>query len=162
MSNNEKKSAIINESKIEKVDRKPESENHLVQAEVGWNVADYDVRNTIEDDYTIFHGERVPGINFGMNSKYIRAFVFEGMINGPKGDDLARKIQDICSIFYSWDHANLSIRKIDRPDGLANYRIELLHANVYKLKQVSQILKISGSVKRVFEDIPRRENIIVK
>ncbi len=154
--NNEKKS--INNNEI-KVDNKSESKN-LIQAEIGWNRADYDIRNTFEGKSIISHGDNVIGINTGIESKHVRAFIFEGMVSGSKGDDIAKTIQESCSTFWVWDHARIAIRKINRPDGLANYRIELLHADIFKLRQFAKILKAAGSVENVFEDIPRKENVL--
>lgn len=146
--NNEKKSIINNEIK------KP------IQAEIGWNSADYDIRNTFEGKSIISHGSDVSCISTGFERKYVRAFIFEGMASGSKGDDIARTIQESCSTFWVWDHARIAIRKINRPDGLANYRIELLHADIFKLRQFAKILKAAGSVERVFEDIPQKENVL--
>lgn len=154
--NNEKKS--INNNEI-KVDNKSESKN-LIQAEIGWNRADYDIRNTYEGKSIISHGDNVIGINTGIESKHVRAFIFEGMVSGSKGDDIAKTIQESCSTFWVWDHARIAIRKINRPDGLANYRIELLHADIFKLRQFAKILKAAGSVEKVFEDIPQKENVL--
>ena len=154
--NNEKKS--INNNEI-KVDHKSESKN-LIQAEIGWNRADYDIRNTYEGKSIISPGDNVIGMNTGIESKHVRAFIFEGMVSGSKGDDIAKTIQESCSTFWVWDHARISVRKINRPDGLANYRIELLHADIFKLRQFAKILKAAGSVEKVFEDIPRKENVL--
>lgn len=154
--NNEKKS--INNNEI-KVDHKSENKKPI-QAEIGWNSADYDIRNTYEGKSIISHGDNVIGINTGIESKHVRAFIFEGMVSGSKGDDIARTIQESCSTFWVWDHASISIRKINRPDGLANYRIELLHADIFKLRQFAKILKAAGSVEKVFEDIPQKENVL--
>lgn len=153
--NNEKK--IINN--IYRVDHKSES-TKLIQTEIGWNRADYDIRNTYEGKSIISHGDNVIGIITGIESKHVRAFIFEGMVSGSKGDDIAKTIQESCSTFWVWDHARIAIRKINRPDGLANYRIEILHADVFKLKQFAKILKAAGSVESVFEDIPRKENVL--
>ena len=154
--NNEKKS--INNNEI-KVDHKSESKN-LIQAEIGWNRADYDIRNTYEGKSIISHGDNVIGINTGIESKHVRAFIFEGMVSGSKGDDIAKTIQESCSTFWVWDHARIAIRKINRPDGLANYRIELLHVDIFKLRQFAKILKAAGSVEKVFEDIHHKENVL--
>ena len=154
-SNNEKK---INNNEI-KVDHKSESKKPI-QAEIGWNRADYDIRNTFKDKAIISHGDDVACTSTGVESKYVRAFIFEGMVSGSKGDDIARMIQDACSTFWVWDHARISIRKINRPDNLANYRIEILHADIFKLRQFAKILKAAGSVENVFEDIPRKENVL--
>lgn len=151
-SNNEKK---INSN----IDRKPEIKD-LTQTKISWNSADYDIRNTFEDKAIISHGDDVACTSTGVEMKYVRAFIFEGMVSGSKGDDIARMIQDACSTFWVWDHARISIRKINRPDGLANYRIELLHADIFKLRQFAKILKAAGSVEKVFEDIPQKENVI--
>ena len=153
--NNEKK--IINN--IDCIDRKSES-TKLVQAEIGWNRADYDIRNTYEGKSIISHGSDVSCRSTGVERKYVRAFIFEGMVSGSKGDDIARTIQESCSTFWVWDHARIAIRKINRPDGLANYRIELLHADIFKLRQFAKILKAAGSVEKVFEDIPQKENVL--
>ena len=153
--NNEKK--LINN--IDCIDRKSES-TKLVQAEIGWNRADYDIRNTYEGKSIISHGSDVSCRSTGVERKYVRAFIFEGMVSGSKGDDIARTIQEACSTFWVWDHARIAIRKINRPDGLANYRIELLHADIFKLRQFAKILKAAGSVEKVFEDIPRKENVL--
>ena len=153
--NNEKKSI----NNIDCIDRKPES-TKLVQAEIGWNRADYDIRNTYEGKSIISHGDNVSCISTGVERKYVRAFIFEGMVSGSKGDDIARTIQESCSTFWVWDHARIAIRKINRPDGLANYRIELLHADIFKLRQFAKILKAAGSVEKVFEDIPQKENVL--
>ena len=153
-------SSINNEKKlINNIDRKSES-TKLVQAEIGWNRADYDIRNTYEGKSIISHGDNVIGMNTGIESKHVRAFIFEGMVSGSKGDDIAKTIQESCSTFWVWDHARISVRKINRPDGLANYRIELLHADIFKLRQFAKILKAAGSVEKVFEDIPRKENVL--
>lgn len=154
-SNNEKK---INNNEI-KVDHKSESKKPI-QAEIGWNRADYDIRNTFKDKAIISHGDDVACTSTGVESKYVRAFIFEGMVSGSKGDDIARMIQNACSTFWVWDHARISIRKINRPDNLANYRIELLHADIFKLRQFAKILKAAGSVEKVFEDIPQKENVL--
>lgn len=154
-SNNEKK---IN-SNIDSIDRKPEIKD-LTQTKISWNRADYDIRNTFEGSSIISHGDDVVCKNTGIKNKYVRAFIFEGMVSGPKGDDIANMIQEACSTFWMWDHARISIRKINRPDGLANYRIELLHANTFKLWQFAQILKAANNVESVFEDIPRKENVL--
>lgn len=154
---------IVNEKKltneIENADREAENEKSI-QAKFGWNRADYDIRNTIDGESTIYHGKHIYSRSSGIESKYVRAFIFEGMVSGPKGDDIASMIQKACSSFLVWDHATVSIRKIDRPDGLANYRIELLHANLFRLRQFAQILKAANSVERVFEDIPQKENVL--
>ena len=144
---------------IDCIDRKSES-TKLVQAEIGWNRADYDIRNTYEGKSIISHGDNVIGMNTGIESKHVRAFIFEGMVSGSKGDDIAKTIQESCSTFWVWDHARIAIRKINRPDGLANYRIELLHADIFKLRQFAKILKAAGSVEKVFEDIPQKENVL--
>ena len=144
---------------IDCIDRKPES-TKLVQAEIGWNRADYDIRNTYEGKSIISHGSDVSCRSTGVERKYVRAFIFEGMVSGSKGDDIARTIQESCSTFWVWDHARITIRKINRPDGLANYRIELLHAEIFKLRQFAKILKAAGSVEKVFEDIPQKENVL--
>lgn len=154
-SNNEKKSINNNEIKVDKSESK-----NLIQAEIGWNRADYDIRNTIEGKSIISHGSDVSCISTGVERKYVRAFIFEGMVSGSKGDDIARTIQETCSTFWLWDHARITIRKINRPDGLANYRIELLHAEIFKLRQFAKILKAAGSVEKVFEDIPQKENVL--
>ena len=154
--NNEKKS--INNNEI-KVDHKSESKKPI-QAEIGWNRADYDIRNTYEGKSIISHGSDVSCRSTGVERKYVRAFIFEGMVSGSKGDDIARTIQEACSTFWVWDHARIAIRKINRPDGLANYRIELLHADIFKLRQFAKILKAAGSVEKVFEDIPQKENVL--
>ena len=140
-------------------ENKSESKN-LIQAEIGWNRADYDIRNTFEGKSIISHGDNVIGINTGIESKHVRAFIFEGMVSGSKGDDIAKTIQESCSTFWVWDHARIAVRKINRPDGLANYRIELLHADIFKLRQFAKILKAAGSVEKVFEDIPQKENVL--
>lgn len=152
-SNNNEKKSINNfdKSEIKK----------LIQAKIDWNPADYDIRNTFEEKSVISHGNDVACTSTGVESKYVRAFIFQGMVSGSKGDDIARTIQDACSTFWVWDHARISIRKINRPDGLANYRIELLHADIFKLRQFAKILKAANSVEKVFEDIPRKENVLV-
>lgn len=152
MSSNEKKSINNNfdKSEIKK----------LIQAKIDWNPADYDISNTFEGKSIISHGNDVACTSTGVESKYVRAFIFQGMVSGSKGDDIARTIQDACSTFWVWDHARISIRKINRPDGLANYRIELLHADIFKLRQFAKILKAANSVEKVFEDIPRKENVL--
>lgn len=152
MSSNEKKSINNNfdKSEIKK----------LIQAKIDWNPADYDIRNAFEGKSIISHGNDVACTSTGVESKYVRAFIFQGMVSGSKGDDIARTIQDACSTFWVWDHARISIRKINRPDGLANYRIELLHADIFKLRQFAKILKAANSVEKVFEDIPRKENVL--
>ena len=156
-SNNEKK---INNN-IDSIDRKPESKNlNLTQTKIIWNCADYDIRNTFKDKAIISHGDDVACTSTGVESKYVRAFIFEGMVSGSKGDDIARMIQNACSTFWVWDHARISIRKINRPDNLANYRIELLHADIFKLRQFAKILKAAGSVEKVFEDIHQKENVL--
>ena len=156
--NNEKK--LINNNEINaKVDHKSESKN-LIQAEIGWNRADYDIRNTFENKAIISHGDDVACTSTGVGMKYVRAFIFEGMVSGSKGDDIARMIQDACSTLWVWDHTRISIRKINRPDNLANYRIEILHADIFKLRQFAKILKAAGSVEKVFEDIPQKENVL--
>ena len=144
---------------IDCIDSKSES-TKLVQAEIGWNRADYDIRNTYEGKSIISHGSDVSCRSTGVERKYVRAFIFEGMVSGSKGDDIARTIQESCSTFWVWDHARITIRKINRPDGLANYRIELLHAEIFKLRQFAKILKAAGSVEKVFEDIPQKENVL--
>lgn len=154
--NNEKKS--INNNEIN-VDHKSENKKPI-QSEIGWNSADYDIRNTYEGKSIISHGDNVIGINTGIESKHVRAFIFEGMVSGSKGDDIAKTIQESCSTFWVLDHAMITIRKINRPDGLANYRIELLHADIFKLRQFAKILKAAGSVEKVFEDIPHKENVL--
>lgn len=153
MSSNEKKS--INNNFDDKSEIKK-----LIQAKIDWNPADYDIRNTFEGKSIISHGNDVACTSTGVESKYVRAFIFQGMVSGSKGDDIARTIQDACSTFWVWDHARISIRKINRPDGLANYRIELLHADIFKLRQFAKILKAANSVEKVFEDIPRKENVL--
>ena len=153
--NNEKKSINNNEIKVDQSESKKP-----IQAEIGWDRADYDIRNTYEGKSIISHGDNVIGINTGIESKHVRAFIFEGMVSGSKGDDIARTIQESCSTFWVWDHARITIRKINRPDGLANYRIELLHAEIFKLRQFAKILKAAGSVEKVFEDIPHKENVL--
>lgn len=153
--NNEKK--LINN--IDRVDRKSES-TKLIQTEIGWNRADYDIRNAYEGKSIISHGDNVIGITTGIESKHVRAFIFEGMVSGSKGDNIAKTIQESCSTFWVLDHARIAIRKINRPDGLANYRIELLHADIFKLRQFAKILKAAGSVEKVFEDIPQKENVL--
>lgn len=164
MSSIEKKNSIIdknidkNEIKVDH-DRKPENKKPI-QAEIGWDRADYDIRNTREGKSIISHGDDVSCSSTGIGGKYVRAFIFEGMVSGNKGDAIACTIQESCSTFWVWDHARISIRKINRPDGLANYRIEILHADVFKLRQFAKILKTAGFVEKVFEDIPRRENVL--
>ena len=153
--NNEKKSINNNEIKVDQSESK-----NLIQAEIGWNRADYDIRNTYEGKSIISHGSDVSCRSTGVERKYVRAFIFEGMVSGSKGDDIARTIQEACSTFWVWDHARIAIRKISRPDGLANYRIELLHADIFKLRQFAKILKAAGSVEKVFEDIPQKENVL--
>lgn len=153
--NNEKKSINNNDC----IDRKSENKKPI-QAEIGWNSADYDIRNTFEGRSIISHGDSVSCMSTGVERKYVRAFIFEGMVSGSKGDDIARTIQESCSTFWVWDHARIAIRKINRPDGLANYRIELLHADIFKLRQFAKILKAAGSVEKVFEDIPQKENVL--
>ena len=140
-------------------EKKSESKN-LIQAEIGWNRADYDIRNTYEGKSIISYGSDVSCRSTGVEMKYVRAFIFEGMVSGSKGDDIARTIQEACSTFWVWDHARIAIRKINRPDGLANYRIELLHADIFKLRQFAKILKAAGSVEKVFEDIHHKENVL--
>ena len=154
--NNEKKS--INNNEI-KVDHKSENKKPI-QAEIGWNSADYDIRNTFEGKSIISHGDSVSCMSTGIENKHVRAFIFEGMVSGHKGDTIANTIQESCSTFWVWDHARISIRKINRLDGLANYRIELLHADIFKLRQFAKILKAAGSVEKVFEDIPQKENVL--
>ena len=146
--NNEKKSINNNESK------------NLIHAEIGWNRADYDIRNTFEGKSIISHGDSVSCTSTGIENKHVRAFIFEGMVSGHKGDTIASTIQESCSTFWVWDHARIAIRKINRPDGLANYRIELLHTDIFKLRQFAKILKAAGSVEKVFEDIPQKENVL--
>lgn len=148
-------------SNINTIDSKSENKNLTqTQTKIIWNRADYDIRNTFKDKAIISHGDDVACTSTGVESKYVRAFIFEGMVSGSKGDDIARTIQNACSTFWVWDHARISIRKIDRPDNLANYRIELLHVDTFKLKQFAKILKAAGSVEKVFEDIPRKENVL--
>lgn len=153
--NNEKKSINNNEIKVDQSESKKP-----IQAEICWNRADYDIRNTYDGKSIISHGSDVSCRSTGVERKYVRAFIFEGMVSGSKGDDIARTIQEACSTFWVWDHARIAIRKINRPDGLANYRIELLHADIFKLRQFAKILKAAGSVEKVFEDIPQKENVL--
>lgn len=156
MSSIEKKS--INNSEI-KADHKSENKKPI-QTEISWNRADYDIRNTFEGKSIISHGSDVSCSFTGVENKYVRAFIFEGMVSGHKGDTIASTIQEACSTFWKWDHARIAIRKINRPDGLANYRIEFLHADIFKLRQFAKILKAAGSVEKVFEDIPQKENVL--
>ena len=156
MSKNDVNSAVLNDNIIEKTDRKP----YKMQAVIGWNTADYDIRNTREGKSIIHHGKEIYGASTGIESKYVRAFIFEGMISGPKGDNIAIMIQERCTTYWVWDHAKITIRKIDRPDERANYRIEILHVDMNRLKQFSQILKAAGFVEKVFEEYPQKENVL--
>lgn len=54
----------------------------------------------------------------------------------------------------------MSIRKVEREDGKADFRIEINRVDMSRLRRISQLLKMAGAVEGVYEDIPQRSNIL--
>lgn len=54
----------------------------------------------------------------------------------------------------------MSIRKVERQDGMADFRVEINRVDMPRLRRISQLLKMAGAVEGVYEDIPQRSNIL--
>ena len=113
------------------------------------------------DNFTRYPGEMVYSVSTGMTKKGVRAFIIVGMKDDQKSIDILQRMISDCSLYFKWDHVSLEVRKVIRPDGKANFRIETIHTNESRLRKISELLKMSGAIESVYEDISQRKNILV-
>lgn len=125
-------------------------------------VAQY--KSNIESQTTksgqILSGERIFTRSCGVNNSNVRAFIFTGMSNTKQSEDILEKLITDCGMYFIWDHCQMSIRKVERQDGMVDFRVEINRVDMPRLRRISQLLKMAGAVEGVYEDIPQRSNIL--
>lgn len=107
----------------------------------------------------ILSGERVFTRSCGLNG-HVRAFIFTGMTDANQSEEILKRLITDCGMYFIWDHCQMSIRKVERQDGMADFRIEINRVDMPRLRRISQLLKMAGAVEGVYEDIPQRSNIL--
>ena len=108
----------------------------------------------------ILSGEQIFTRSCGLNNGHVRAFIFTGMSNTKQSEDILEKLIADCGMYFIWDHCQMSIRKVERQDGMADFRVEINRVDMPRLRRISQLLKMAGAVEGVYEDIPQRSNIL--
>lgn len=108
----------------------------------------------------ILSGERVFIRSCGLNNGHVRAFIFTGMTDANQSEEILKKLITDCGMYFIWDHCQMSIRKVERQDGMADFRVEINRVDMPRLRRISQLLKMAGAVEGVYEDIPQRSNIL--
>lgn len=108
----------------------------------------------------ILSGERIFTRSCGLNNGHVRAFVFVGMSDTKQSEDILQKLIVDCGMYFIWDHCQMSIRKVEREDGMVDFRVEINRVDMSRLRRISQLLKMAGVVEGVYEDIPQRSNIL--
>lgn len=110
--------------------------------------------------HQILSGERIFTRGFGLNNSHVRAFIFTGMSNAKQSEDILEKLITDCGMYFIWDHCQMSIRKVEREDDKADFRVEINRVDMPRLRRISQLLKMANAVEGVYEDIPQRSNIL--
>lgn len=125
-------------------------------------VAQYksDVKSQATKTGQILSGERVFTRSCGLNNGHVRAFIFTGMSDTKQSEDILKKLIADCGMYFIWDHCQMSIRKVERQDGMADFRAEINRVDMPRLRRISQLLKMAGAVEGVYEDIPQHENVL--
>lgn len=108
----------------------------------------------------ILSGKRVFTRSCGLNNDHVRAFIFTGMADANQSEEILKKLIVDCGMYFIWDHCQMSIRKVEREDGKADFRIEINRVDMSRLRRISQLLKMAGAVEGVYEDIPQCSNIL--
>lgn len=108
----------------------------------------------------ILSGEKIFTRSCGLNNGHVRAFIFVGMSNTKQSEDILEKLIVDCGMYFIWDHCQMSIRKAEHQDGMADFRVEINRVDMSRLRRISQLLKMAGAVEGVYEDIPQRSNIL--
>lgn len=129
------------------------------------SIAVIDSKSSIESVAIDKHTTRYPGEEvrrklYGTSKKGVRTFIFEGMKDNDQSLQIMERLITDCSLVFVWDHVALSIRKMDRTDGKADFAIDTLRTDVPWLRRISQLLKMAGAVDRVYEDILQHENVL--
>lgn len=119
-----------------------------------------DVKSQATKTGQILSGERIFTRSCGLNNGHVRAFIFIGMSNTKQSEDILGKLIADCGMYFIWDHCQMSIRKVERQDGMADFRVEINRVDMPRLRMISQLLKMAGAVEGVYEDIPQRSNIL--
>ncbi len=125
-------------------------------------VAQYksDVKSQATKTGQILSGERIFTRSCGLNNDHVRAFIFIGMSNTKQSEEILEKLITDCGMYFIWDHCQMSIRKVERQDGMVDFRVEINRVDMPRLRRISQLLKMAGAVEGVYEDIPQRSNIL--
>lgn len=125
-------------------------------------VAQYksDVKSQATKTGQILSGERIFTRSCGLNNGHVRAFIFTGMSNTKQSEEILEKLITDCGMYFIWDHCQMSIRKVERQDGMVDFRVEINRVDMPRLRRISQLLKMAGAVEGVYEDIPQHENVL--